>query len=90
MAAFSEPMGDTYATDDVLPRMAQILADPTGESAATVLLRIGSELQPLGRHGDKGPRPSGGPARRRRVPDLPGDLAAEVRRQESFSERSRS
>ena len=46
LADFSERMAETYATDDVLPRMAQILAGATGASTATVWLRVGAELRP--------------------------------------------
>jgi signal transduction histidine kinase len=42
---FSGRIGETYATDDVLQRMAQVLADGTGASSARVLLRVGADLQ---------------------------------------------
>lgn len=44
LSEFSERMGDTYASGDVLPRMARILAEGTGASRAEVWLRSGSEL----------------------------------------------
>ncbi|HET8525930.1 MAG TPA: ATP-binding protein, partial [Actinomycetota bacterium] len=44
LSEFSGRMGETYATEDVLPRMAQILAEGTGASGARVLLGVGSEL----------------------------------------------
>ena len=46
LAEFSTRMGGTYATDDILPRMAQTLGDGTGARAATVWLRVGDELRP--------------------------------------------
>jgi signal transduction histidine kinase len=46
LAEFSDRMSETYATDDVLPRMAQILASGTGAQAARVWLRVGAELRP--------------------------------------------
>ena len=45
LTAFSGRMGDAYATDDVLPRLAQVLASDTGAERAHVWLRIGSELR---------------------------------------------
>jgi signal transduction histidine kinase len=44
LSEFSGRMGETYASDDVLPRMAQILGEGTGAIGARVLLRVGSEL----------------------------------------------
>ena len=44
LSEFAERMGDTYASEDVLPRMARILAEGTGASRAEVWLRSGSEL----------------------------------------------
>ncbi len=46
LSKFSERLAETYATDDVLPRMARILAEGTGASRAEVWLRVGSELRP--------------------------------------------
>jgi signal transduction histidine kinase len=37
-------MGGTYAADDVLPRMARVLAEGTGASRAVVWLKTGPEL----------------------------------------------
>ncbi|MCI0633058.1 MAG: histidine kinase [Actinobacteria bacterium] len=45
LTAFSERIGETYSTEDVLPRMVQVLASGTGATSARVLLRIGSELR---------------------------------------------
>ena len=42
LSEFSGRVGETYATEDVLPRMAQILAEATGAATARVLLRIGT------------------------------------------------
>jgi signal transduction histidine kinase len=46
LTEFSGRMGETYATEDVLPRMAQILAQGTGASVARVWLLVGGELRP--------------------------------------------
>ena len=45
LTAFGERVGETYSTEDVLPRMAQLLASGTGASSARVLLRVGSSLR---------------------------------------------
>jgi signal transduction histidine kinase len=45
LSEFSERMGETYASEDVLPRMARMLAEGTGASRAEVWLRSGSELR---------------------------------------------
>jgi len=46
LADFSGRVGDAYATDDVLPRMAQLLVEGTGAASGTVWLRVGGELRP--------------------------------------------
>ena len=43
---FSQRMSETYSTDDVLPRMASILAAGTGAAKATIWLALGGELRP--------------------------------------------
>jgi signal transduction histidine kinase len=45
LSAFSERMGDAYASEEVLPRMARVLAEGTGASRAEVWLRSGAELR---------------------------------------------
>ena len=45
LTEFSGRVGETYATDDVLPRMAQILATGAGASSARVLLSVGGDLR---------------------------------------------
>ena len=57
LAEFSGRVGEAYSTDDVLPRMAQLLAEGTGATSATVWLRVGGEVRPTaswpeGRHED--------------------------------------
>jgi signal transduction histidine kinase len=45
LTEFSERVGESYATEDVLGRMAQILGQATGAGSARVWLRLGKELQ---------------------------------------------
>jgi signal transduction histidine kinase len=42
LSAFTERVGDTYSTEDVLPRMAQLLGRATGARVARVWLRVGT------------------------------------------------
>ena len=46
LTEFSERVGESYATEDVLGRMAQILGQATGAGSARVWLRLGAELRP--------------------------------------------
>ena len=45
LTEFGERMSDTYSTEDVLPRTAQLLASATGAKRATVWLSVGRELR---------------------------------------------
>ena len=47
MAAFGERLGETYSTEDVLPRMAEIVRASTGAETARVWLHVGAELRPV-------------------------------------------
>jgi signal transduction histidine kinase len=46
LSEFSEHVAETYSIEDVLPRMARILAEGTGAIRTEVWLRVGSELRP--------------------------------------------
>jgi signal transduction histidine kinase len=46
LAEFSGRVSETYASDDVLPRMATVLAEGTGAESAVVWLRVGAEMRP--------------------------------------------
>jgi signal transduction histidine kinase len=46
LSEFSERASETYSTEDVLPRMAQLIGQATGADAARVWLKVGSELRP--------------------------------------------
>ncbi len=45
LAGFSERIADTYATEDVLPRTARVIAEGTGAERADVWLRIGDQVR---------------------------------------------
>jgi signal transduction histidine kinase len=57
MSQFSERLGNTYASDEVLPRMARALADGTGAARAEVWVRTGDQFR-----SDAAWPPSDGPA----------------------------
>jgi signal transduction histidine kinase len=80
LAEFSEHMSDTYATDDVLPQMAELLVSAIGARSATVWLLLGGELRPAASAGEDltlQALPAPGSA----VPAIPGDFVAEVHHQ---------
>jgi signal transduction histidine kinase len=84
LSEFSERVGDTYSTDDVLPRMARLVAEATGARRSDVWLATGSDLSleaswPI----DASSLPSravvDGSA-----PSLEGEYVCEVRQQEEL------
>jgi len=46
LSEFSGRVAETYAADEVLPRMARVLQEGTGAESATVWLRGNRELRP--------------------------------------------
>ncbi len=46
LSEFSDRLAGSFATVDLLPRMARILAEGTGAARADVWLRVGGELRP--------------------------------------------
>jgi signal transduction histidine kinase len=46
LSEFSDRLAGSYSADDVLPRMAQIMASGTGATRTGVWLRVGPELRP--------------------------------------------
>ncbi len=48
LTTFGRRMSETYATDDVVGRTAQLLGSATGASSAVVWLRVGREIRPAG------------------------------------------
>ena len=46
LSDFAQRIGGTYAAEDVLPQMAQIVAAGTGAQKVTIWLRVGDELHP--------------------------------------------
>jgi signal transduction histidine kinase len=88
LSDFARRIGGTYASEDVLPQMAHIVAAGTGAERVVVWLRVGDELCPeASSDGDPraGPLPAGGlsadglPVDGEAMPSLPGaDLSVPV------------
>ena len=57
LSEFSDKVATAFAAEDVLPRMAQILATGTGASSARVWLRFGEELRPAASWPENGSAP---------------------------------
>jgi signal transduction histidine kinase len=57
LSEFAERMAGTYGLEDVLQRMASILAAGTGATRVDVWLRVGRELRPVARWPDGAPAP---------------------------------
>jgi signal transduction histidine kinase len=78
LTQFSGRMGDSYATDDILPRMAAILGAGTGAKTVTIWLVVGSEVRPATTwppadgNGSEGPKEE--PTRAVTLADLTGDV----------------
>ena len=79
MAEFSERLGETYATDDVLPRMAEIVRGSTGADVARVWLHVGAELRPVASAPGHAPDPEILAATRDELPEIAGVRAFPVR-----------
>ncbi|HSD49639.1 MAG TPA: histidine kinase, partial [Actinomycetota bacterium] len=71
LTEFSERVGEAYATDDVLGRMAQILGEGVGAAGARVWLHARSELRPAAVW-PRGSQPPASVPIGDRVPDLEG------------------
>ena len=81
LSEFSERVGETYSTDDVLPRMAQLVAEATGAGRVDVWLRAAGMLRPEAAW----PTDAAGSASRPLTGDViaarDGEYTAEVRHQ---------
>jgi signal transduction histidine kinase len=80
LSEFSERAGETYSTEDVLPRMAQLIGQATGANAARVWLKVGSELRPAAAWPAEAIGTRSLPSRDGELPDFE-DTAVEIRHQ---------
>ena len=76
---FSSHVAATYATTDVLARMAEILGAGTGARRARVWLRVGGELRPEASWPAGEEAPSALRIAGDRLPEFPGEEGFEVR-----------
>jgi signal transduction histidine kinase len=79
LTEFSSRVGGAYATEDVVPRMAQILGEGAGSATARVWLRVGRELRPAASWPSDGPPPSPVALDGDTTPRIDGEYAVSVR-----------
>ena len=78
LSQFAQRIGATYASQDVLPQMAQIVAAGTGAEHVVVWLRVADELRPEA-SSDGSPHAGPMPVDGGELPDLPGsDMSVPV------------
>jgi signal transduction histidine kinase len=81
LSEFAERVGETYSTEDVLPRMAQLLGEATGARTARVWLRVGNELRAEASWPTEAPNVRGAFVHGDELPGFGDDDAFEVRHQ---------
>jgi signal transduction histidine kinase len=72
LAAVASQSAGTYATEDVLPRLARVVAEGTGARQARVWLRVGEELRPAAGFPLEDGHGAALPLRGDQVPNVPG------------------
>src|SRR5437870_2594498 len=78
LSEFSSRMAGAVEVEDLLPRMARILAEGTGASQASVWLAVGTELRPEASWPAEAVLPEPLALSDGRLPELPGALALPV------------
>ncbi len=76
LSRFSEHVGETYSGEDILVRMARLLAEGTGATSATVWLRVGDEVRPAAMWPTNGGMATAIPLARGEPPEVEGVTAA--------------
>jgi signal transduction histidine kinase len=71
LSEFSERVGETYAIDDLLPRMATVLGEGTGAARADVWLKVGDEIRPTASWPPNAPLAAPQPLSNGELPPLP-------------------
>jgi signal transduction histidine kinase len=79
LTEFSERVGTSYATEDVLPRMAQVLGEGAGAEVARVWLRAGRDLRQAAAWPEDATAIGAVPTTDEGVWSVPGETAVEVR-----------
>jgi signal transduction histidine kinase len=73
LSEFSERLAGSYSADDVLPRMARLVAEGTGAVRARVWLRLSSELRPAASWPSSEAVPAPQPIAGDELPPFPGE-----------------
>ena len=81
LSEFGERVGETYSTEDVLPRMVQLLGEASGARTARVWLRIGDEMRVEASWPPEEAIPPAVAVREDALPDFGGEEAFEVKHQ---------
>jgi signal transduction histidine kinase len=76
LSEFSDRVGATYAAEDVLPRMARVVAEGVGATSARVWLERGGRLAVAASWPAEGDGPASVPVNGASLPTLPGADAA--------------
>ena len=85
LARFSERIGATYATEDVLPRTARVIAEGTGAERVDVWLRVGTTMRPGASWPPDAPPPAPVDLDGGTLPAFPGtDAAVPVRQRDEL------
>ena len=85
LARFSDRIAGTYATEDVLPRTARVIAEGTGAERVDVWLRVGARLQPAAAWPADAQPAVAADVEDGSLPELPGaDAAVPVRRHDDL------
>jgi signal transduction histidine kinase len=80
LARFGDRVGETYASEDVLPRVARVIAEGTSAAHADVWLRLGDSLT-LAASWPASGEEAALPMDAEELPDVDGDRVAPVRHQ---------
>jgi signal transduction histidine kinase len=76
LSRFSEHIGETYSDEDILVRMARLLAEGTGATSAAVWLRVGDDVRPAAVWPTNGGMATAIPLVRGEPPEVEGVTAA--------------
>ncbi len=81
LSEFADRVGGTYSTQDVLPRMAQLVGEATGARTARVWIHFGSEMRVEAAWPPEAAIPPAVAVRAHELPDFGAEEAFEVRHQ---------
>ncbi|HEY6650694.1 MAG TPA: hypothetical protein VI364_00180, partial [Actinomycetota bacterium] len=76
LSRFSEQVGETYSGEDILVRMARLLAEGTGATSAVVWLRVGDQVRPAATWPTNGAMPAAIPLVADEPPVIDGATAS--------------